>query len=503
MTKKLCFLALCSALPLAVGCGDDDVRGGGDAGPTIVLDSGPGTDSGPATDGGPADTGSTTGECGTGVGCTPDRGCRIGTCMAENNYAIGGPMDPITGYPPGEDTPIPGVVWRGGYCTTSEVNFVDAPGACDPFDDESCGGLDCAQCLNVGQQDGRDLSVCLRTCTASLTENPCPGMGNTCLLGTNVCFPGCNSDDECRVQRRDTNDNGEIDPYDPAMNPTGDRLVYDDSTNAVCNMTTWRCTHDGVTGAEAGIACSNDFECEMNGDCITADGWTDSDGVSGYCTKFGCNTPGNDCAGSGVCQERRIGVDICLSACTVASEADIDGTPGPDTDWAMNAGVLGTGGGNPDCRGGYTCVWNGVDGAGVAGNGACVPGDYNDVTASNVGAACADSDECYSPFGAGLCLSGGVWSPSNYCSILDCGAPGMPEDVCGPSTQCVTLFEDTTACLANCTDATECNPGHACVEFDGDMATPKICFPICLADEDCRTGETCNIAPGDMTGVCE
>jgi len=148
-------------------------------------------------------------------------------------------------------------------------------------------------------------------------------------------------------------------------------------------------------------------------------------------------------------------------------------------------------------------VWNGVDGAGVAGNGACVPGEYNDIMAANTGAACTDDDECFSPLGAGLCISGGVWEPSNYCTILDCGAPGMPADVCGANTQCVTLFEDVTACVANCTSADECNPGHACVEFDGDMATPSVCFPICLADGDCRSGETCNIPPGDMAGTCE
>ena len=132
-----------------------------------------------------------------------------------------------------------------------------------------------------------------------------------------------------------------------------------------------------------------------------------------------------------------------------------------------------------------------------------MPGAYNDVTTPNIGAACADDDTCYSPFGGGLCLSGGVWGPSNYCSILDCGAPGMPADVCGAATQCVTLFEDITACLSDCATAADCAPGHACVEYDGDPATSKVCFPICLGMDDCRTGETCNIPPGEMSGTCE
>jgi len=496
MTGKLCFAALCGALCCAAlgcaSCGDEGATDRPDAWP--LPDAEPVVDAPAAPDRG-RDTGPPIGDYCPGGPCTPDRGCRSGTCMAERSYAIGGPTDPITGYPDGEETPIAGLVWPGGYCTTAEVNYVDAPGACDPAVETSCGDPECAICLNVGQQDGRALSMCAGVCAASLTVNPCRD-GQTCLLGSNVCFSGCSSDDECRVSRRDTNMNGEIDPYDAATNPMGDHLVYDDSTNATCDPVVFRCVHDGVTGAEAGMPCEHDFACEASGDCITAAGWTDADGEMGYCTKFGCNTPGNDCTGGGVCQERRIGTDLCLAACTVAAEA---GTP----DWASGMDVFGAGGHGVGCRPGYSCAWNGVDGAGVTGNGACVPGEYNDVTTANIAAACTDDATCYSPFGAGACLSGGVWGPSNYCSMLDCGAPGMPGDVCGPDTQCVTLFEDITACLADCATAADCAPGHACLEYDGDPATSKVCFPICLGVDDCRTGETCNIPPGEMSGTCE
>jgi hypothetical protein len=400
--------------------------------------------------------------------------------MAEQSYQIGGASDPITGYPSGTTTPITGTLWRGGYCTPSPVGFVGDPGSCDPADDTACGA--CASCLNVGESMGRDLSVCLRDCVQSVSNRGGCTVGNACLLGTGVCFPGCSSNDECRVQRRDTNGNGRIDPYDPSTNPGGDRLVYDASTNARCGTTTSRCHHDGVSGAVAGIACTHDFVCERDGDCVTA--WP-----GGYCTKFGCHVAGNACAGSGsVCQERRIGISMCLDGCTVAGEPIAD--------------RLGTSGRGLGCRPGYSCVWDGVSGAGVANNGGCVPGNYNAVAVENVGATCTDDAQCYSPFGAGLCISGGVWSPSNYCTILDCAAPGMPPSVCGTSNQCVTLYGDVTACLENCTSASGCNPGHACVDYDGIAATPRVCFPVCTATADCRSGETCSIPSGSMSGTC-
>ena len=237
--------------------------------------------------------------------------------------------------------------------------------------------------------------------------------------------------------------------------------------------------------ATAGDTCTKDSECEPNGDCLSAaateDGWP-----GGYCIKFGCMLPGRECAGDAVCQERRVGVDLCLAGCEVAAEDD-----------EANADELrlGLAGHNPDCREGYSCVWDGIGAEGVANNGACLPGNYNEVTEANVGTTCTEETSCYSPYGQGVCLNNEFWG-DGYCTMFDCNAPGMPTDVCGAGAQCATFVEDVAACFQNCTSADECNDGLGC--YDTTMlgitvsAGTKICFPGCLAAADCRTGETCN-----------
>jgi hypothetical protein len=328
------------------------------------------------------------------------------------------------------------------------------------------------------------------TCSPSLTDNAECRETYDCGLTSSACVPGCATDDECRVVRKDTNGNGFIDPYDAMANPMGDALVYDDSANSTCNTATYRCEHDGTMGAEAGDTCEFDFECEQNGDCIqdfddpaTAEnegGWP-----GGYCTKFGCDIAGNDCAGAGKCQERGLGIAICVQACEVA--ATTDGDPFSDP---------------RDCAPGYSCFWDGTSGAGM-GNGGCVPGNYNDVRTANVGEACADETECYSPFGSGQCRDFGA---GDHCTLFDCGAPGMPMDVCGTGATCAQISgSDTSLCVKDCTTAADCLPGNGC--WDTSVAGintggTTVCFPGCLEDSHCGTGERCVGASMTATGEC-
>jgi hypothetical protein len=112
-----------------------------------------------------------------------------------------------------------------------------------------------------------------------------------------------------------------------------------------------------------------------------------------------------------------------------------------------------------------------------------------------------------------VCLGGDgtVWGPDNYCSILDCAAPGMPADVCGPAAQCLVFFDsgsgvqDLGACFETCTTADSCNTGHACVPATTLVAgaTGNVCFPICTADAQCRSGQTCAGATATSAGECE
>jgi hypothetical protein len=291
------------------------------------------------------------------------------------------------------------------------------------------------------------------------------------------------------VVRRDTNTNGIIDPYDAMTNPDGDALVYDDSTSATCNTTTYRCEHTGATGAEAGDTCVNDFDCEANGDCI-ADFGDEGGWPGGYCTKFGCDIAGNDCAGDGKCQERGLGIAICVQACEVAATTDTaDRFSDPR-----------------DCAPGYNCFWDGTSGA-AAGNGGCVPGNYNAIRGGDatgqVGQECTDEEDCYSPFGAGQCRDFGA---GNHCTLFDCGAPGMPADVCGEDVTCAQISgSDTSLCVKDCTTADDCLAGNGC--WDTTMAGintggTTVCFPGCLEDSHCRDTESCVGASMTMTGEC-
>jgi hypothetical protein len=202
-----------------------------------------------------------------------------------------------------------------------------------------------------------------------------------------------------------------------------------------------------------------DQQCERNGSCIAPDAAT---WRGGYCTKFGCDIPGNPCAGGGRCQERRIGVSICVESCTVAG-----GRGTTPAEWIVDRG---------GCRLGYQCVWNGIDGALVAGNGACIPGNFNPITAGNVGATCTTDSGCYSPFGYGVCGDTGL---GRFCTALDCGAPGVPAGVCGAGASCVDADGadgDLTLCVENCTGDGDCTPGFTCMDHDAVAGTPRVCF---------------------------
>jgi len=220
------------------------------------------------------------------------------------------------------------------------------------------------------------------------------------------------------------------------------------------------------------------------------------DWPGGYCTKFGCDLAGNECAGGGRCMD--LGVHVCVQPCTVGAEA-------------TQPYVIGATGHGEGCRDTYACIWNGTDGAGVPNNGGCIPGEYNDIAVNNIGAGCAgmDSDSmCYSPFGLGRCFDADAWfeegpfPSSGYCTMVGCAAPGLPTDVCGIGNQCVSLGGDTTICAKGCTLPDDCVAGYGCVDFDGMETTPKVCFPACAGAADCRATERCDIPSGEMIGRC-
>jgi hypothetical protein len=500
-------------LGIGVACSDDDgtPRDGGAPPPDVGR---PPPDTGTP----PPDTGGggvcTPGSCGTGCPCDPARGCFAAghTCQDNLGGSIGSTTDPIDGF----EGSVPAPIFGGGYCTTAPVNIGATPPSCTVGDSASCPS--CATCVSLGTVGGIDRTFCARECTPSLTEDECPDSAesaNTCLIGDGFCLDGCMGDDECRVFRFDTDGDGDIEA--PAMDMTAvDSLEYRATANHRCDAATDRCVHDGNAGARAGDVCTWDGDCEANGDCIYNLGWQDraTPPGRGYCTKFGCDVPGNGCAMGQKCNPRGFGgTAVCLAPCEVGANEGVETDEGYRFNFASG------------CRPGHRCMWDGAAAMGAADGGSCVPGNYNDVRVSNIGDACTEDGECYSPLGAGRCI-GLLRGDTDTCSVSDCGAPGVPADLCGadpdgagplaPPATCMQLSTDSF-CRVTCATATDCEgETTACMPISsaaslGIGVAHAVCTPFCFgttqaeADAQCRAGMTCGgaFAPGASFGTCE
>jgi hypothetical protein len=475
------------AMVLAMGCASTDppMEGTGGSGGTggssgtggSVNDGG--VDGSFACDEVPALGGELGGPCRAEAECNG-----VLECLPVQTESFGGPTDPIHDHPDGPDTTVITAEFVGNYCTRFFEPFVAPEGQRECTQAQATA---CAEECGVCDPYYDNATICLRGCRAEADTNSSCFDAYQCDLLFEACYPGCQSDNDCRIFREDTNDNGVFDPWDPDT-MTGDRLVYDIDSTFSCNTDTYRCEHPGAPGAEAGIACDDSQQCEANGTCLDEEFFGFP---GGYCSKVRCDI--DLCAGDGICSALGLGIPLCAQRCQVGS-----GAMPPDTSTYL--------GNTQGCRPEYTCFW-----AGVAADptGSCVPGEFNDVVDNNVGSDCTENSQCYSPFGQGACgdadlvcaLTGqepGTCPVGFGCTVFDCAVPGMPEDVCGVDGQCLETEEGISWCVAKCSAAENCLPGAACVDLDGDALTlDTVCLPFCGADTECRQpGETCE------AGVC-
>jgi len=486
------------------GCGGDN---NGCPTGTICVDSGPGdvdagpmdSDAGMADSGGPVPDG---GPCGlvpgraSGAACSRDR-CTDGlACQTEiaANYAgtvnrdgTAGPALTIIGFP-------------GSMCAQ----------VCDPdmnegTDANNC-DLNCTKC-NGAILEGRVRfgisdevpGTCRPVCNADSTTNGGCRDGYACDAQSGTCMEACVDDMQCRFSIGDVDGDG-----------AGD-IVYDMGAMARCDTATRRCYVEGNDMATAGDPCTSDAQCMDNGLCL------DGEGIpGGYCTRLFCNDT-LACGSGDVCYSRPFfggSIDhVCLDGCRVGQEVN-----------AMDvAGAVF--GGNPDCRAGEMCMWDGVSAPG-GDNGGCFPGNYNTERTYDVGTACQTDEDCFSPFGYGRCLFTQSTDrvQSGLCAISNCNGGGMgtaigllgggdapvalPTDlqnnVCntGAGDLCVNFggmdSPPNTFCIHSCDTAAECPVGYACTGLlSGGQG---ICWPNCEDSTDCHTGATCQ---DTMRGACD
>lgn len=507
-------LVLGMALALAA-CGDDDGPGGNtDMGIMLPDGGGPdgtrpdgmvpppppppppgeggvdmGRDAGP--DMGRPDTGPM--GCTTGIPCTAARGCPGGDMPMLPTRAGSFCVEEDVGEVMADGHTWTETAWQGGYCI-DRVGAVNTPGACDPNTGEGCPS--CGSCVGLFTDDMLGTVYgCVASCelTGDNWRTGTSGCraGYACDILNEVCFPGCSTDDECRATFMDANDNGMRDPGE---------THYDATSMATCDMTTGRCVNAPSTASgTAGMACTEDRGCEADGFCIEDDPMVADDWNNGYCTKGGCLLTGRTCGGSdAICMDDELGVatGICLNACTV----------GNDTDPFMA---------DSECpMGGYRCL---ADNGGPEGG--CIPGNYNAVREPNIGSACTEDSQCYSPYGTGRCLE---LNGRGFCIILGCDAAGYPTDMSAPGMMedstlcadgmvggaarnsfCVQLATDVFGCMQHCDPTPDagapatCEMGMTCLSLamagGGDDG---ICFPRCRNDDDCSAGTVCNATNG-------
>lgn len=477
-------------------------------------------DAGPS-DGGAAPLPSLGDACESDADCMTANEVCVGPDFREGS-GLGGADDPIEGHPGGESTFVPAPYFVGGYCTYSYPEEGVTRRRCnvrDPAQAESvCGFGKCVDLFGLGADSSEDFvpGFCAERCEPSLRANDCRDQYE-CRLVDEVCLPGCQSDDECRIAREETNDIGGIQtsadcardeaactpgdcdsasPVDPGAcaDPASnfDALVYDTESAATCDPVTFRCVGAPSTpSAAGGDPCTRRSDCEPEGFCLTevADGtW-----AGGSCTKWRCDLDGNECANGGVCQRVGVGIYGCFEGCSVGG---VDPGAGPAA-WVAEGSARST------CREGYGCFWGGEGGAGVADNGVCLPVDYSpESTVPNVGDPCMSDAECYSPFGQGLCLRTDGFD-AGYCSVRNCAAPWFTREgnVCGDGAECV-VFDPAdpsyALCVQRCASAAECGAGLGCVEL---AAGTRACWTGCGGDADCRGAERCE-NPGEPDSAC-
>lgn len=184
-----------------------------------------------------------------------------------------------------------------------------------------------------------DFYYCLKDCTPSLTQNPCPTSSKTTChpastrfvsLSQTVCwYLACVTDEDCPVySEQSCNTNADC---------TG--IAADAFCDNHLCAKPGNCTPGGVCGkhtagsatAKVGDPCTSDFDCPNNGACIQEEaGATGPDYHNGYCIVPYCAFSGSltdyVCPTGSTCFQLFYG-GACLKTCDMTKEEDCRNNP--------------------------------------------------------------------------------------------------------------------------------------------------------------------------------
>jgi hypothetical protein len=179
------------------------------------------------------------------------------------------------------------------------------------------------------------VNYCLKTCTPSVTTNPCPASsGQTCDpvstrysdLDNTVCWEAaCATDKDCPVG------SDVICTTDaPCKTALNDNDAFC-ASNRRCSLP-GKCTPGGLCGkhtrgkpgAKVGDSCATDLDCQDGGFCLgSGDGYP-----NGYCASRGCGSglPEFNCPAGAVCHRLFFG-GFCHKACDQADATSCRNNP--------------------------------------------------------------------------------------------------------------------------------------------------------------------------------
>jgi hypothetical protein len=355
----------------------------------------------------------------------------------------------------------------GGYCL-GQPNLATA---CDPLDSTTCAAG--SRCVYAGvDRFGTSVTLCMDACSAAgpdgtvnRTNCDCRD-GYECDLTTEVCTPGCASDEECCEVWEDLDadgikDDGEVVPV------TG--------CAGRCDPATVRCVYIPPGGATIGGSCQHDSECPADAYCARRS-WV-PDPSNGLCALERCDLGERECdAGSG-CMNLGSYLqqwDVCVRGCTVGT------TP-------ADAGYR--------CTPGQAC-WVGdyLDGEAPeelpAADGYCWFGNWSAAPENDLYVSCSANEDCHVPLGIGMCMFDRTGT-GGYCSAQGCMNPAVAPlcakdgGVCGGDV----FPYCSPACIPDVVPtASGCPSGFACWDYLGS----QFCYLPCTTVADCQPSGACN-----------